>query len=51
MTRKELNAAVDRMDPETKELLKKILFSDSPTKENEARTIVEIFHYFRMDPL
>lgn len=51
LTKAEINAAVDRMDEETRDLLKKIVYSDSPTKRTEARVLVEVFHYLRMDPL
>jgi len=51
MTRAELDAAFDKLDDETKALLKKIVFSDSPTRAAEVRTIIEVFHHFRMDPL
>ena len=50
MTRAEVLAALEKMDDETRALLKKIVYSDSPTRATEARTIVEAFHYFRMDP-
>lgn len=32
-----------------RELLRKIVQSDSPTKMNEARVLVETFHYLRME--
>jgi hypothetical protein len=49
VTKREINEAFDRMDEETKDLLRRIVYSDSPTKVREASVIVETFHYFRMD--
>lgn len=49
MTSEQINAAVDRMPPEIRDDLKKIVYGNSPTKVNEARTMVELFHYFRFE--
>jgi hypothetical protein len=46
VTQEEINAALSRMGPEERAFLKGIVHSDSPTAENEARTFVELFHYF-----
>lgn len=46
MTSRELSAAVDRMSPDDRALLRAIAYSNSPTKAREARNLVEIFHYF-----
>jgi hypothetical protein len=46
MTKEEINAAFSQMGPEERAYLKRIVHSDSPDAENEARTFVELFHHF-----
>lgn len=46
MTKDEINRAVDRMTPEDRAALREIVYSNSPTKGNEARWLVGIYHQF-----